>query len=94
MDFDIKHDGKSQKFFTTIAGKECSLKYEKVSDEVLDYKLMYVPRNLRGQGLADRIVEFAIDFAKKNGLKIRSSCSFVTKYLSRHKEVQSLVVSQ
>jgi predicted GNAT family acetyltransferase len=90
MNFNIKHDGKKQKFFANIAGKECLLKYEKINDQVLDYKLMYVPRNLRGQGLADRIAEFAIDFAKKNGLQIIASCSYIAKYLHTHKGSESV----
>jgi predicted GNAT family acetyltransferase len=93
MNFTIKHDDKSRKFFTTISGKECSLKYEKINDQLLDFKLMYVPANLRGQGLAEIITEFAIDFARKNGIKIKSSCSFVSEYLSTHKDAAVLLYS-
>jgi len=86
MKFNIKHDAKNQKFFTLIGGKECALKYNKVNDTLLDFKLMFVPQNLRGQGLASRITEFGIMFAKKNGMKIKTTCSYVAEYVQRHKD--------
>lgn len=91
MNFDIKHDEKTQKFYTTIAGKECSLKYEKLNDQLLDFKLLYVPANLRGQGLADRIAEFGFDFAKKNGFQVKVSCSYIAEYLTTHKGLEAVL---
>ena len=91
MNFDIKHDQKGQKFFTNIAGKECSLKYEKLSDQLLDFKLLYVPANLRGQGLADRIAAFGFEYAKKNGFQVKASCSYIQEYLNTHKGLEAMV---
>lgn len=86
MKFSIKHDGKNQKFFTLIGGKECVLKYNKINDSLIEYKLLFVPLNLRGQGLASRISEYAINFAKKNGMKIKATCSYVATYIQKHKD--------
>ena len=91
MNFNIKHDEKNQKFFMNIAGKECSLKYEKLHDQLLDFKLLYVPANLRGQGLADRIAEFAFDYAKKNNFQVKVSCSYIQEYLTTHKGLEAVL---
>ena len=91
MNFNIQHDENMQKFFTTVSGKECSLKYEKVNDQLLDFKLLFVPANLRGQGLADRIAEFSFDYAKKNGIQVKVSCSYIQEYLNKHNALNALV---
>lgn len=93
MIFDIKHDGKSQKFFIVINGKECNLKYEKLSDQIYEVKQMFVPKNLRGQGIAGRIVEFSLNFAKKNFIKIRTSCSYIHNFIEKRREFKELLVT-
>lgn len=91
MKFNIKHDTKSQKFYTVIGGKECTLKYEKINENLFNLKMMFVPKNLRGQGIASRVMEFALSFARKNMIKVKASCSYVDSYLSIHKEHADLL---
>ena len=91
MNFSIKHDTKAKKFFTVIGGKECSLKYDKINDFLLDYKLLYVPKNLRGQGVGNRILEHAFNYAKRNMIKIKPSCSYVGGFLDSHTQYLELV---
>lgn len=91
MKFSIKHDSKNRKFFTVIGGKECLLKYEKVNDQLMDFKLLFVPKNLRGQGIGARVLEYAMNFARKNGCKVKPSCSYIGIYLDHHKEHQELI---
>jgi Predicted acetyltransferase len=47
--------------------------------------------SLRGQGLAEKLVLKAIDYAREHQLKIRPFCSYVSVYISRHPEVQDVV---
>lgn len=92
MKLNIKNDTKNQKFFIDIFGKECALKYEIVAgDTILDLKMMFVPKNLRGQGVASRLVEYAIQFAKKNNFKVRGSCDYIQEYLETHKEHHEMI---
>ncbi|WMJ73842.1 GNAT family N-acetyltransferase [Cytophagaceae bacterium ABcell3] len=81
MDIKIKHDSDHNKFFAIIAGKECSLRYEKMNNNVIDAKLMFVPKNMRGQGIASQLVEQAVNFAKKNNYRIKPTCSYVDEYI-------------
>src|SRR6185437_13030776 len=94
MNWNIKHDAKNQKFCTEIGGKECSLKYEKAGEGVLDYKMIFVPKNLRGQGIAGKLAEYGIAYAKKNGYKLKVTCSYVKHYINTHAEHKDLVVNQ
>ncbi|MFL5729490.1 MAG: GNAT family N-acetyltransferase [Cytophagaceae bacterium] len=94
MNFNIKHDSKYNKFFTEVAGKESNLSYEKITDNIWDYKLMFVPKNLRGQGIAGRVVDFALNFARKNNIKIKASCSFVQGFIENHPEFRDVLIDK
>ena len=47
--------------------------------------------DLRGQGLAEKLVLKAVDYARENQLKIRPFCSYVSVYIGRHPEVQDVI---
>ena len=46
---------------------------------------------LRGQGLAEKLVLEAVDYARKNKLKILPFCSYVSVYVGKHPEVQDVL---
>jgi predicted GNAT family acetyltransferase len=45
-----------------------------------------VAEELRGKGLAVKLVEHALNFAKENDLKILPYCPFIRKYINEHPE--------
>ena len=94
MNFNIKHDSKYNKFFTEVSGKESNLSYEKITDNIWDYKVMFVPRNLRGQGIAGKVVEYALNFAKKNNIRVKATCTFVNEYIETHPEFKFLLTEK
>ncbi|WP_322971978.1 GNAT family N-acetyltransferase [Faecalibacter sp. LW9] len=47
--------------------------------------------SLRGQGLAEKLVLKAVEYAREHQLKIRPFCSYVSVYIGRHPEVQDVV---
>jgi predicted GNAT family acetyltransferase len=44
-----------------------------------------------GQGLASRLIAFALDDARKRGLAVLPFCPFVRGYVQRHREYGDLV---
>lgn len=46
---------------------------------------------LRGQGLAEKILLEAVEYARKNQLKIIPFCSYVSVYIGNHPEVQDVI---
>ncbi|WP_313374414.1 GNAT family N-acetyltransferase [Chishuiella sp.] len=46
---------------------------------------------LRGQGWAEKLVLEAVDYARKNQLKIIPFCSYVSVYVGKHPEVQDVI---
>jgi len=47
--------------------------------------------NLRGQGLAEKLVLEAVAYARQHKYKILPFCSYVSVYIGRHPEVQDVV---
>jgi predicted GNAT family acetyltransferase len=46
----------------------------------------------RGQGVGDRLAGFALDDARRRGLRVIATCPFVRAYLERHPEARDIVV--
>jgi uncharacterized protein len=46
-----------------------------------------VPMSQRGKGIGEKIVKFALEYARQNQLEVIPSCRFVQAYLKRHPEV-------
>ncbi|MFV0157641.1 N-acetyltransferase [Empedobacter falsenii] len=46
---------------------------------------------LRGKGLAEKLVLEAVQYARKNQLKIIPFCSYVSVYIGKHPEVQDVI---
>ncbi len=87
---EIKHDLDNQKFSVIIDGLESHLEYIK-NNRVLNVTHTYVPSLLRGKGIAAKLVEAIIEYAKKNDFKIIPSCSYVKVYFDRHSENKGLL---
>lgn len=87
---EIKHDIDNQKFSVIIDGLESHLEYIK-NNQVLNVTHTYVPSLLRGKGIAAKLVEAIIEYAKKNDYKIIPSCSYVKVYFDRHSENKRLL---
>lgn len=93
MKYTIKHDSVAQKFFTSIGGKECILRYDKISEVIWDFRMLFVPANLRGQGIAAKIVDYALNYAGKNLIKVKSSCSYIRQIFDETDKYNSVILS-
>lgn len=52
-----------------------------------------VPSEFSGQGIANRLVQVALDTARDEGNQVVPQCPFVKTYIQRHPQYQSLVVA-
>src|SRR5580698_9967603 len=46
---------------------------------------------LQGRGLADRLIRFALEDARAQGLAVLPFCPFVKAFIERHREFEALV---
>jgi uncharacterized protein len=51
----------------------------------------FVPPELRGRGIAEKLVRAALDDARRQGRKVVPQCSYVAAFIERHPEFQALV---
>lgn len=86
MDIEIIHDKKNRKFYAVVEGKEAYLLYVMTGTDRMDMLSTYVPSQLRGHGIAGKIVEEGLKYAEQNSLKVMPACSFVEDYLNKHNE--------
>jgi len=54
----------------------------------------YVPPKNRRKGIAFAIIKFALEYAKREHLKIIPGCSSVALYIELHPEYETLVAMQ
>ena len=93
MDLKIQHDLEAKRFFAIIDGKEAHLDYGISPDgKTLDYFSTFVPSELRGKQIGDKIVKFALDYAKDNNFKVLPSCPFVKVIIEHNDEYKSIAV--
>jgi uncharacterized protein len=86
---------KGHRFFINLNGKLAKLDYTVSEDgKILDYESTFVPEELRGQGIGDELVLFALDYAKDNGFKVMPTCPFVKTIAHRHPEYRSLLIEE
>jgi predicted GNAT family acetyltransferase len=50
-----------------------------------------VPTDFEGRGIAGMMARAALEYAKKEGLKVRSYCSYTTWYIESHPDYQDLL---
>ncbi|HET8697747.1 MAG TPA: GNAT family N-acetyltransferase, partial [Gammaproteobacteria bacterium] len=62
-----------------------------VDERTLDYRHTFVPPPLRGQGIASRLVRFALDHALEHRLTVIPSCPFVAAYIKGHPRYRPLL---
>lgn len=80
MEFQIKHttDGNKGRFFMQEGEKFVSeLTYQNADKEVMIIDHTKTREDMQGNGLASKIVDHVVNYARANALKINPVCPFV-----------------
>ncbi|WP_345223970.1 GNAT family N-acetyltransferase [Hymenobacter koreensis] len=83
MNISITHEPAEQTF--TVVGQDAELTYARPESGVVDFQHTYVDESLRGQGIGDQLAKQALEWARHEQLRVRTSCRFMAAYVSRHK---------
>lgn len=87
----IINDKQNSMFVTEMEGKEAYLRYAMRGEDVIDFIYTYTPPELRGKGLAEKIVREGFLYAKENKLKVIPTCPYINFFLSKNEEFRSLL---
>ena len=87
MEYEIIHQPDQRMFTTEVEGRTAFVQYRLLNGH-LDIVHTIVPRPLEGKGIAAALVSAAYDYALKNGLKPKATCSYAVKWMQRHPEIQ------
>jgi len=87
----IINDKSNSVFVTEVDGKEAYLRYTMKGENVIDFIYTYTPPELRGNGLAEKIVREGFLFAKGSKLKVIPTCPYIMYFLSKNEEFRNLL---
>ena len=90
MDFEIKQDTEQNRFVSYVEGYEAVVEYT-LKDDVIDLYRTFAPPELRGKGVAGKIVKFALEYTKENNLKVIPTCPYVKGYIDRNENYKELL---
>ncbi len=88
-DLAVKHNPAENRFEAWVDGKLSKLDYiQNGKNFVITH--VGVDPSLRGQGVAGKIVEVGLEYAKEKSLRVIPMCSYAAAYIRRHPEYAEL----
>ena len=87
---EVIHNPDKKRFELTVEGHLGVLRYM-LKGNIMVFLHTGVPPEIGGRGLGVNLVQTGLEYARANGLKVRSMCWFVSKYIRRHNEYQDLL---
>lgn len=85
---EVRHNTTERRFEIDVDGIVSVLDYE-LNDGRIIMTHTYVPPELRGRGLAEKLVRAALLHAQNAGLNVVPACSYVAAFVARHPEFNS-----
>ncbi|HCB00991.1 MAG TPA: GNAT family N-acetyltransferase [Anaerolineae bacterium] len=90
---EIINNPSENRFETWINGLGCKLDYIEDKDTFAITHVGVHP-DLRNQGIAGKLVQFAMDYAKSKSLRVIPICSYAVAWIQRHEEYKELTVKK
>ncbi|PJK08230.1 GNAT family N-acetyltransferase [Lysobacteraceae bacterium NML120232] len=86
---DIVHDPALGRFFLRQDGYQAELDYRREGGQMAIVRT-HVPSQIGGRGLAGKLAEAALQWARAEGLQVNPLCSYVDSWMRRHPEYAQL----
>jgi uncharacterized protein len=86
----VKHNRVEQRFEAKVEGRVCVVDYTPREGGIA-FTHTYVPPELRGRGIAEKLVRAALEYARDERLRVTPECSYVETFIQRHREFAPLV---
>ena len=86
----VRHNPAANRFEAVVDGHLAVAEYQ-LEDGRVVFTHTFVPPELRGRGIAEKLVRPALKWARAEGKRVVPACSYVAAFVQRHAEFQSLV---
>lgn len=87
----ISNETGRQRYEIAVDGELAGFVQYRARAGTLDLVHTEVLPPFEGRGLAGRVAQFALEDARRQGLKVAPSCSYIARYIERHPDLQGLV---
>lgn len=84
-ELEISHNPDKNRFETWIEGELSKLDYMVDGDTIVMMHVGVHPEH-RGRGVAGKVTEVALEYAKETSMRVIPMCSYVGAYIRRHPE--------
>jgi predicted GNAT family acetyltransferase len=88
----LLHNAAENRFETTVDGFLAVADYRLEGAHVV-FTHTFVPGELRGRGIAEKLVREALGWARSENRLVVPACSYVDVFIQRHAEFQGLLAS-
>jgi uncharacterized protein len=86
----VHHNEAAQRFETAVDGYAALLAYHRAPGLIsLDHT--EVPPPIENQGVAGKLTQAALEFARAQKLRVVPACSYAAAYIRKHPEYQDLL---
>jgi len=81
MNLNIRHQHDKHRFAVTVEGHDAFVSYL-LSGNSLIIEHTFVPKPIKGRGIAAELVKAAYDYARENDLVCQATCSYAASWLA------------
>lgn len=89
---EVRHEGAARRYELAVDGHLAVCAYERVGNRMV-FTHTFVPPELRGRGIAEKLVRAALADARAQGVKVVPACSYVARFIERHAEYGDLLAA-
>lgn len=86
----VRHNATEHRFEATVDGHLSVADYTLRGTEMV-MTHTFVPSELRGRGIAEKLVRAALEHARDQRRRVVPACSYVAAFIERHAEFQPLL---
>lgn len=92
--YELKNNTECRRYEFDLGGAVAVVNYELRAEGIVCLIHTGVPEQFSGQGIASELTEAVLEDIKRHGLKVVSSCSFITLYIERHPQWKELLATK
>lgn len=87
---EVRHNAAEHRFEALVDGGLSVADYT-LRDGAMIMTHTFTPPELRGRGIAEKLVRAALEHARAEKLRVTPACSYVDSFIQRHPEYRDLV---